>query len=398
MKNQKIKVFFSFIVAVMFLLQSNVYAATSIYINIPTLTLTLLSGDKVVKRYPIAAGMATKDTHTVIGNYKIIEKTKNPTYTPTTGGDPIGPGGGNPLGPRWMRVTGNYGIHGNAYAPSIGTFASHGCMRMYNFDVTELFDKVNVGTSVSIDYNTKEYHPNKQKDLGAVVVYPDIYGKKANNFYSIMKQVKKMGIPISYKKQVALKNSINSKRVSFAKGWTVFTNKSYITSDTLTVRGAVYVRTDDFTKYFNISYKKINSSTYMLHMNNRPKLKVFSINKKYYSRMTDLSTAFGMYGLDYNYTLQTIDVNMNYAKYKGKFVTSDVRLVNYQPYVGIDEFTTDLGIKNKLKYSKGYYYLKGKLLSGKWHKNKFYADAYSLGRAIGFHADYWSLRKFVNYN
>lgn len=392
------RIFLSMIVASIFLLQSTVYAANSIYINIPTLTLTLLSGDKVVKRYPIAAGMATKDTHTITGNYHIIEKTKNPTYTPTTGGDPIGPGGGNPLGPRWMRVTGNFGVHGNANAASIGTFASHGCMRMYNFDVTELFEKVNLGTAVSIDYNTKEYHANKQKDLGAIVVYPDIYGKGANNFNTLLNQAKKMGIPVSSQKQRAIRNTLNYKRVTFSKGWTAFTNNSYITSDTTTVRGTVYANTNDFIRYFNVNYKKINSSTYKLHINSQPSLKVYVVNHKYYSKMGDIAKAFGMYGMKYDYALQTIDAGMGYVKYKGKFLTSDMRIVGYRPYVGVDQFTTDLGIKNKLKYSKGYFYLKGKLLSGHWHNNKFYADADSLARIIGFKADYWSLRKFVNFN
>lgn len=45
---------------------------------------------------------------------------------------------------------GTYGIHGTTYDETIGTAASHGCIRMFNNDVKELYDIVGIGTSVVI--------------------------------------------------------------------------------------------------------------------------------------------------------------------------------------------------------------------------------------------------------
>jgi hypothetical protein len=60
---------------------------------------------------------------------------------------------GGPFGTRWMKLNvpwGGYGIHGTDNPSSIGTAASHGCVRMYNEDVNELYDIVPLGTPVQI--------------------------------------------------------------------------------------------------------------------------------------------------------------------------------------------------------------------------------------------------------
>ncbi|RBN40070.1 L,D-transpeptidase, partial [Priestia megaterium] len=50
-----------------------------------------------------------------------------------------------------------YAIHGNNSEDSIGKYVSHGCVRMHNADIEELFDKVAVGTSVTITYSSKTF-------------------------------------------------------------------------------------------------------------------------------------------------------------------------------------------------------------------------------------------------
>ena len=68
-----------------------------------------------------------------------------------TGGEPIPPGPGNPLGTRWMGLTAPLvGIHGTPDSASIGYSASHGCIRMYIPDADWLFDHVDLGTPVLI--------------------------------------------------------------------------------------------------------------------------------------------------------------------------------------------------------------------------------------------------------
>lgn len=70
--------------------------------------------------------------------------------TDKSGGDPR-----NPLGPRWLDLSigggGTYGIHGNSNPASIGTYASSGCIRMYDKDIIWLYDRVPLGTPVTIN-------------------------------------------------------------------------------------------------------------------------------------------------------------------------------------------------------------------------------------------------------
>ncbi len=108
----------------------------SIEIDLDTKTLELRKFNEILKSYPIAIGKPS--TPTPVGDWKIIQKTKNP---------------GGPFGSRWMRINvpwGGYGIHGTNDPPSIGTAASHGCIRMHNEDVNELYDIVPLGTPVKI--------------------------------------------------------------------------------------------------------------------------------------------------------------------------------------------------------------------------------------------------------
>ena len=61
------------------------------------------------------------------------------------------PGGSsrNPMGMRALTLTGGeYAIHGTNRPMTIGTAASFGCIRMYNRDIVDLFDRVSVGTPV----------------------------------------------------------------------------------------------------------------------------------------------------------------------------------------------------------------------------------------------------------
>ena len=62
------------------------------------------------------------------------------------------PGGApnNPLKARWMGFSGGAGIHGTAEVDSLGSAASHGCIRMMIPDVVSLYKKVDVGTPIFI--------------------------------------------------------------------------------------------------------------------------------------------------------------------------------------------------------------------------------------------------------
>jgi lipoprotein-anchoring transpeptidase ErfK/SrfK len=63
----------------------------------------------------------------------------------------VGPGKDNPVGTRWLGLNRKgYGIHGTNNPRSIGKRASHGCVRMRNRDVEDLFARVAVGDVVEL--------------------------------------------------------------------------------------------------------------------------------------------------------------------------------------------------------------------------------------------------------
>ncbi|MER2606223.1 MAG: L,D-transpeptidase [Siculibacillus sp.] len=107
-------------------------------------------------RYTVAVGRPGKEW---AGQTVIARKEVNPVWGPPAEvrrdkpglPDLVPPGPHNPLGPRAMLLSGTeYAIHGTNKRESIGTRASYGCIRMYNEDVVELFDKVSIGTPVVV--------------------------------------------------------------------------------------------------------------------------------------------------------------------------------------------------------------------------------------------------------
>jgi hypothetical protein len=106
--------------------------------------------------YPIAVGAPGYATPR--GRFSITSKAVDPAWTapdaPWAGAyrNEVVPGGApdNPLKARWLGIAGGVGIHGTADDASIGTRASHGCIRMHVGDVIDLYPRVPVGTPVLI--------------------------------------------------------------------------------------------------------------------------------------------------------------------------------------------------------------------------------------------------------
>ena len=113
--------------------------------------LTYYQKDIVIAKYPVAVGKSS--TQTPSGKFTIVNKIVNPAWggggyaNPVKGGSPD-----NPLGYRWMGLSlkngGSIGIHGNNSPLSIGQYVSHGCIRMINSDVAELFENTKKDTIV----------------------------------------------------------------------------------------------------------------------------------------------------------------------------------------------------------------------------------------------------------
>ena len=111
------------------------YSLPSIYIDTDKRKLTF-SSDSLNKTYKVAVGKPS--TPSPLGNWTIVQKALDP---------------GGPFGVRWMRLSvpwGGYGIHGTNNPSSIGKAVSHGCIRMYNEQVIEVYDRTPIGTPVTI--------------------------------------------------------------------------------------------------------------------------------------------------------------------------------------------------------------------------------------------------------
>ena len=120
-----------------------------------TFTLRLWEHLKLAKSYTVAVGQEGLETPE--GLYAIQEKQENPSWhVPNSAwagdlaGQVIPPGPADPIKARWMGIYEGAGIHGTDESSSLGTAASHGCVRMAIPDVEELYDRVEVGTPIYI--------------------------------------------------------------------------------------------------------------------------------------------------------------------------------------------------------------------------------------------------------
>ena len=108
-------------------------------------------------RYPVGVGKSGKQwagTTTIDGKYR------NPAWAPPAEVKRDKPGipdvipGGSPRNPMGAAVLGldrgNYAIHGTNNPSSVGGFVSHGCIRMYNADILDLYARTKVGTEVIV--------------------------------------------------------------------------------------------------------------------------------------------------------------------------------------------------------------------------------------------------------
>jgi lipoprotein-anchoring transpeptidase ErfK/SrfK len=128
-----------------------------VIVNRGAFKLTLYRHLKLAKTYSIAVGQVGLETPA--GLYHVQNKAVNPAWTmpnsdwvaPGDRGKVI-PGGSaeNPLKARWLGIFAGAGIHGTDNVGSIGTAASHGCIRMRIPDVVELYPQVPVNAPVYI--------------------------------------------------------------------------------------------------------------------------------------------------------------------------------------------------------------------------------------------------------
>jgi len=126
---------------------ANQSSGRRIVVDLAERKLALVEDGRVVKIYRVAVG--AEQTPSPVGEFKIVHRVAEPAYYAP--GVVISAGATNPLGPRWLGLSEKgIGIHGTNRPSSIGHSASHGCVRLRNRDIEDLFARVRVGDTVVI--------------------------------------------------------------------------------------------------------------------------------------------------------------------------------------------------------------------------------------------------------
>lgn len=129
-----------------------VRSPVSLVVDLSDRRVYVYQDEQVKTSFRIAVGRAGWETPT--GRYEVISMVEHPTWQHPFTGEIVPPGNGNPLGVRWIGFwtdgKNTIGFHGTPNEETVGRAASHGCIRMYNDDVINLFEMVQVGTPVIV--------------------------------------------------------------------------------------------------------------------------------------------------------------------------------------------------------------------------------------------------------
>ena len=193
----------------------------SITINIPGRSLTLFQNGNQVYKFPIAVGQPVFKTPTG-GGKSINQVIWNPSWMPPPNSawgkdyEATPPGSpNNPLGPVKMQLGKYIFLHGTSNEQTIGTAASHGCIRMFNKDAITLAWWLQSNFSRQTDPSLlNEYQAQKDKSIfvslnrsipvdityqlfdivsGKLQVHPDLYSQSQNKKEAIIAWLKQMG-------------------------------------------------------------------------------------------------------------------------------------------------------------------------------------------------------------
>lgn len=163
-----------------------------IKINIPSRTLWVYEGDRIIRYFPVGVGRVGFPTPT--GKFSIIRKVEDPGWENpylASGKMRLAPGEDNPLGTRWMGFLrdsgGEYGMHGTDNPTSVGKLSSHGCVRLKVPDAETLFEMVDVGTPVEVVYQPVIIR--RYADEVRVAVYADRFRRGMPTVEKIRKDI-----------------------------------------------------------------------------------------------------------------------------------------------------------------------------------------------------------------
>ncbi len=173
--------------------------AEGLVINIPEMRLF----DFTVENSPkiIAAAVGDAEDPTPVGTFQVREKRIDPVWFVPKSirrekpelPEQVPAGPDNPLGSRWMRIgNSSYGIHGTNYKWSIGREATHGCVRLYESEIQELFDRTREGTSLQIVY--QPYKWGRVDSQIFLEAHPDRYSLVADRLATALAPIRELGL------------------------------------------------------------------------------------------------------------------------------------------------------------------------------------------------------------
>jgi L,D-transpeptidase ErfK/SrfK len=156
-------------------------------VNIPEMRLFLFppptTPGTVVTLRTWAIGIGTNETPSPVGRFHITAKKEHPTwYVPDSiyramdrpKRRVVPPGPDNPLGDYRMRLSKErYSIHGTDVPWSVGRLTTHGCIRLYPEDISELFHLVDLGTAGELVYEPIKFGESDGQIY--VEVHDDLY-------------------------------------------------------------------------------------------------------------------------------------------------------------------------------------------------------------------------------
>jgi lipoprotein-anchoring transpeptidase ErfK/SrfK len=149
---------------------------TTIVVNLYTSRLAVYYSEKLVKEFPVAIG---RSDATPPGIYWILDKQVDPAlywygeYIPPR--SPV-----NGLGTRFLQFSDpSFGIHGTTKPWEVGRRISHGCIRMFNFDVETLDAFVDLGSPVIVIKDDREL-PDNLSDLPEFITFKNNLLSKKN--------------------------------------------------------------------------------------------------------------------------------------------------------------------------------------------------------------------------
>ena len=252
---KKIIIFFLFACAVS-IFSTEVFAAPTkkdniqskrIVVNLAACTLTFYENGNELYVFPVAVGAAS--TPTPIRKFKITEKEENPIWKEPKTLLKIVSGPMNPLGYRWIGLADEYGIHGTNVPSSIGTYASHGCIRMYEEDVETIYPLCEIGMPVETQYKRVVIGRNRD-GITYFRVYPDEYGIQSLTVADINKILQKSGLTACISEdEIAEKLEVcDGEPAYFGRTYTIEINNLFISGKMVEKNGKYYLPASQLSK------------------------------------------------------------------------------------------------------------------------------------------------------